>query len=119
MEETNRKKLLEAIYEGLLNVKGEEIVSLDLRKVDGAVCKYFIICGATSTTQVKGLADSVDKEVKEKTGERVWRKEGFDNMTWVILDYADVVVHIFQEEARKFYQLEELWADAKLTKIED
>lgn len=119
MEELNRKKLLEAIYEGLLNVKGDNIVSLDLRKIDGAVCKYFVICSANSTTQVKGLADSVAREVQDRTGEKVWRKEGFDNMTWVLLDYSDVVVHIFQEEARAFYQLDQLWADAKLTKIED
>ena len=113
------KELVDAIIEGLFKKKGEEIVSLDLTKIENSVCKYFIICHADSDRQVEALADSVLETVREETGESVWHKEGLGNATWVLLDYSDVVVHIFQKEYRDLYKLEELWADAKLVQHVD
>lgn len=118
-KEKNTKKLVDTIIEGLYKKKGEELVSLDLTKIENSVCKYFIICHADSDRQVEALAYSVIDTVREETGEKAWHKEGLDNATWVLLDYVDVVVHIFQKEYRELYKLEELWADAKLTKHVD
>ena len=111
---TNTKKLVGTIVEGLFKKKGIDVVSLDLTAIENTVCKYFIVCHADSDRQVDALADSVVETVREGTGEKVWHKEGLDTSTWVLLDYADVVVHIFQKEYRDLYKLEELWADAKL-----
>ena len=116
---TNTKEVVKASIEGILKKKGKYPVSLDLTKLENSVCKYFIICHGDSNTQVEALADSVLETVREETGEKVWHKEGLGNSTWVLLDYADVVVHIFQNEYRGFYKLEELWADAKLTSYND
>ena len=113
------KELLNAIIEGLHKKKGKELVSLDLTKLENSVCKYFIICHGDSNTQVEALADSVLETVKEETGQKAWHKEGLTNATWVLIDYADVVVHIFQKEYRDLYKLEELWADAELNYHED
>lgn len=113
------EKLVKAIIEGLQEKKAEEIVKIDLRNIDSSVCKYFIICHGTSTTHVSGLSDSVEDYVRDEINEKIWRKEGHQNSQWVLLDYADVVVHIFQKEYRDFYRLESLWADAKITRIKD
>ncbi len=111
------KELVQAIIEGLQETKAEDIVKIDLRNIDGAVCKYFIVCNGTSNTHVNALADSTEDYVYEQINEKVWKKEGIQNAQWILLDYADVVVHIFQKEYRDFYQLEKLWADAPITKI--
>ena len=103
----------------LFKKKGLEVVSLDLTNIENSVCKYFIICHGDSDRQVEALADSVLETVKEETGERAWHKEGFETSTWILIDYADVVVHVFQKEYRDLYKLEELWADAKLTRHND
>ena len=105
--------------EGIQELKGENIVCIDMSVVDNAVCEYFIVCTGTSNTHVNAIAESVKKEIKEGIGERPWRSEGFGNAEWIILDYINTVVHIFKEEAREFYNLEGLWADAKITKIEE
>jgi len=115
----NTTKLVEAAIEGLFKKKGLSVVSLDLTKIENSVCKYFIICHGDSDRQVESLADSVMETVLEEAGEKVWHKEGFDKATWILLDYADVVIHIFQKEYRDLYKLEELWADAILTQHED
>lgn len=115
----NTKKIVEAAIEGLFKKKGLDVVSLDLTKLENSVCKYFIICHGDSDRQVASLADSVLDTVREEVGEKVWHKEGYETATWVLLDYADVVIHIFQKEYRDLYKLEELWADAKLTRHED
>ncbi|MBI9054172.1 MAG: ribosome silencing factor [Bacteroidales bacterium] len=112
----NTNKLVEAIVEGLFKKKGLDVVSLDLTEIENTVCKYFVVCHADSDRQVEALAYSVVETVREETGEKVWHKEGLDTSTWVLLDYADVVVHIFQKDYRDLYKLEELWADAKLNK---
>jgi ribosome-associated protein len=118
-EKTNTKEIVSAAVEGILKKKGKNPVSLDLSELENSVCKYFVICHGDSNTQVEALADSVIETVREETGEKVWHKEGLDNATWVLLDYADVVVHIFQDEYRGLFKLEELWADAKITEYKD
>lgn len=118
-QEYNSEELVETIIEGLQERKAEDIVKIDLRNIDSSVCKYFIVCNGTSTTHVTGLADSVEDYVREEINEKVWKKEGVQNAHWILLDYADVVVHIFQKEYRDFYKLESLWADAPITRMED
>ena len=111
-------KLIETIVSAIEDKKGKNIVSLDLSGFDGAICSHFIVCNADSTTQVCAIASSVEEQVFEKLGEKVWRIEGQQNGVWVAMDYVDVVVHIFQTELRGFYKLEELWADAPMVKYE-
>jgi len=118
-EKTNTKEIVDAAIEGILKKKGKNPVSLDLTEIENSVCKYFIICHGDSNTQVDALADSVMEVVREETGEKVWHKEGLNTANWVLLDYSDVVVHIFQREYRDFYKLEELWADAKVTQYDE
>lgn len=91
---------------------------MNLKNIQNAVTDYFIICHGTSSTQVEAIADSIEFEVKKITGIKPWHKEGFQNAEWILLDYADVVVHIFQEKIRAFYQIESLWADAEIINIE-
>lgn len=110
------QELVSAIVEAVEDKKGENIVSLDLRNLDNAVCQYFVVCNANSTTQVGAIADGVTEKVFEKLDEKPWHSEGFDNCLWVLLDYGDVVLHVFQTEQRDFYRLEDLWADAKKEK---
>lgn len=109
--------LTDAIVEGILEVKGRNISILNLKDIHNRVCDYFIICQADSNTQVNAIAGSVEEMVKKLTGERPYRKEGFENSEWILVDYVTVVVHIFQTEVRNFYNLESLWADADVTEI--
>ena len=109
--------LAQLAVEGILEKKGSDIVSMDLRNVKHAVTDYFIICHAESTTQVGAIARSVEEEIYKATGEDPWHKEGFQNAEWILLDYVNVVVHIFQKEKRDFYAVESLWADAEILKI--
>ncbi len=104
--------LASIVIEGIFEKLGEEVVQIDLRKIKNAVADFFIVCHGKSRAQVEAIADSVQMEVKKAVGINVWKKEGFENAEWVLLDYVDVVVHIFQEGNRRFYKLEELWADA-------
>lgn len=108
-----------AIIEGSLEKKGHDIVTLDLSKIENAVCSTFVICHGTSNTQVEAIADSVLDVVKKNTGQSPWHKEGYQNSDWILLDYVDVVVHVFNQETRKFYNLEGLWADAEKRVIND
>ncbi len=103
-----------AVY-GIQEKKGNDIVRLDLRELNSSVSDYFIICNADSATQVKAIADSVEEEIYKKTQTNPWRKEGQDHADWIILDYFDVVVHIFKTEKREFYGIEDLWGDAQST----
>ncbi|WP_319482531.1 ribosome silencing factor [uncultured Draconibacterium sp.] len=113
------KVLLEAILEGIHRIKGKDITHVDLESIDHTECGHFIICHGTSSTHVDSIAHTVEQTVKEVTGEDVWHRDGYRNALWILLDYGDVMVHVFQEEARRFYNLEGLWADAKITKIEE
>ncbi|MFO7998532.1 MAG: ribosome silencing factor [Bacteroidales bacterium] len=122
MSETKAKDqtglLLDAIVKGIQEKKGKDIVSLHLSKIQSTVCDYFIVCHGTSRTHVNAIGDSVEHVVKINTGLNPRRREGMANAEWVLLDYLDVVVHVFQEPVRQFYQLEQLWADAPSEKFE-
>lgn len=109
--------VLDVAIKGLQDLKAENIVCIDLSKIENAVCDYFLIGTGTSNTHVNALAEAIKKEVKTILKENPWHSEGFGNAEWIILDYVNTVVHIFQAEARNFYNLEELWADAKITNI--
>ncbi len=111
-------KLIETIVGAIEDKKGKNIVSLDLSGFDGAICSAFVVCNADSTTQVAAIADGIEEKVQQELGEKVWRVEGQQSAVWIAMDYVDVVVHIFQTELREFYRLEELWADAPLTRHE-
>ncbi len=105
-------KLVETIVNAIQEKKGHNIVSLDLSGLDGTICDTFVICDVPSTTQVEAIAAGVEQKVEEELNEKVWRVEGLGNSVWVVMDYGDVMVHIFQKELRDFYQLDKLWADA-------
>jgi ribosome-associated protein len=110
------EKLKEAILEGIKKIKGKEITIIDLNTIQYTECGYFIICHGTSTTQVSSIAQSVEETVELKTKEKAWHVEGYKNSIWVLLDYGEIVVHVFHGQARDFYNLEGLWSDAKITK---
>lgn len=112
VKEYTTEKLVETVVAGMQEIKAENIVILNLKGTGSSVCDYFAICEAESGTQVNAIANSVEKTVKEELGEKANHKEGFENASWILLDYADVVVHVFQTEARNFYNIEEFWEDA-------
>lgn len=116
--EISSSQLADLVVQGMLEKKGQNIAVLDLRDVKNAIADYFIICSGTSDTQVNAIADSVLEEVEKQSGQDPWHKEGFQNREWILLDYLDVVCHIFQKEKRTFYDLEEFWGDAKIKYIE-
>jgi ribosome-associated protein len=111
------ERTVELIIEGIKEKKGKEIVSIDISKFENSVCDYFIICHGDSTTQVSAIAQWIEKTMEEQLNERAWKKQGFENAQWILLDYVDIVVHIFQKESRDFYNLEGLWADGNVKKI--
>lgn len=111
-------ELAETIIQGIQERKGEEIVKIDLKEVDGAVTDYFIICQANSTTQVVAIKDSIEEFLRKNVGEKPWHVEGTANAEWVLLDYVDVVAHIFLPEKREYFNLEGLWADAEILEVE-
>ncbi|MDD2277576.1 MAG: ribosome silencing factor [Bacteroidales bacterium] len=117
-DKDNTDKLHSCIINAISDKKALDIISLDLGTLPKAVCKHFIICHADSNMQVRAIADNIEEKVIEKLKERPWQKGGYENSIWVILDYVDIVVHIFQTEWRQFYKLEELWADANRTTYE-
>lgn len=119
IEQYTIEELIENIIEGIQRKKGKEIVVLDFRKIENAVCQYFIICHANSGTQVQAISESIEEVVKQNLKERVWHREGTDNAQWILLDYGHIVAHVFQEEYRKHYKLESLWADAKKKEIKE
>jgi ribosome-associated protein len=111
--------LTEIIIKGILDKKGKQIVSMNLKEIHHAVSDYFIVCHGTSSTQVHAIAESIEDKVRDAIGLKPWHREGLQNAEWVLLDYVDVVVHVFQEDARKFYQIEKLWADADVKIIDE
>ena len=112
---TRNSKIIKTIIAAIQEKKGENIISLDLRKIPEAVADFFIICQAGNTTQLKAIADFVETEVKEKCLEMAYKHEGRHGQQWILIDYVNVVVHIMMPEPRKFYQLEEMWSDAPMT----
>jgi ribosome-associated protein len=111
--------LLSGVIKGIFEKKGHYVLKIDLRKLENRIADYFVICHGTSTTQVDSLCDSVEDTVRELAGEKPLHIEGLDNCFWVLLDYGDVVVHIFLEKYREFYSLESLWADASIEAMAD
>lgn len=111
------KYFAEKIANLIFNKKGYDVLILDLQKL-ATFADYFVICSADSDTQVKAIADEIDKSLKDE-GIRCWHKEGLNALTWVLLDYVDVVVHIFKKDAREFYNIEKLWGDAPVIQMED
>lgn len=103
---------LRIIADAIQDKKGQKVISLDLRKTGGSISDYFVICNADSTTNVSAIADNIIKEAKEQLGLKPLRMQGMENNFWVILDYGNIVIHIFQTAYREFYRLEDLWADA-------
>ena len=109
---TKNSKLIKTIINAIQEKKGENIISLDLRKVNEAVADFFIICEASNQPQVRAISDFVEHEIKEKCDEFPYRHEGMKNSQWILIDYVNVVVHVMLTETRKFYKLEEMWSDA-------
>jgi len=103
---------LRVIADAILDKKGQDVVSLDLRPIGSAIADFFVVCNATSTTTVAAITDNILKETKEKLGLKPVRTQGMENNFWVILDYGNIVIHVFLTEYREFYRLEDLWADA-------
>lgn len=110
-------KIHQKIFDLIFEKKGYDLRLIDLKKVTN-IADYFIICSADSDIQVKAIADHIEEKLKDD-GIRLWHKEGYSSLTWVLLDYIDFVIHIFRKEAREFYNLEKLWGDAPIHDIED
>ncbi len=119
VKETETEQLIDAIVEGIQRKKGLEIIKIDLTKINHTECKYFIICHGNSSTQVDAIAHSVEDTVKELIDQSAWHIDGYRNSIWILLDYADIMVHVFQKESRQFYDLENLWADAHIELIKE
>ena len=111
-------ELITLILDGIEEVKGLEINVLDLREIENTVCDYFIICNGTSNTYVNAIVNSIQKTVSKTLKDKPWHIEGSENAEWVLLDYVNVVVHVFQKHIREFYDVEGLWGDAKVTLVE-
>jgi ribosome-associated protein len=110
--------LSDLVIQGMQDKKAQDIVVLDLRKVKSAIADFFVICTGTSDTQLDAIGDSVEDAIFKAVAENPWQREGKQNREWILLDYVDVVVHIFKKSRREFYDLEELWGDAKITHVE-
>ena len=111
--------LLGSIIKGIFEKKGQNVLKIDLRKLESRITDYFIICHGSSVTQVSAICDSVDETVRKEANEKPLHVEGLENCYWVLLDYSNVVVHVFLEEYRNFYSLESLWADAEIEAMKD
>lgn len=115
----NNDELLANIIKGIEEVKGTDINILDLREIDNSSCDYFVICNGNSNTQVNAIVNSIQKIVSKALKDKPWHVEGTDNAEWVLMDYVNIVVHVFQRHIREYYDIESLWGDAKITHIEN
>lgn len=111
-------QLIAHIISGIEDVKGRDVEILDLREIENTVCDYFIICNGTSRTHVNAIVGSIEKTVSKALKEKPWHVEDSPNSEWILIDYVNVVVHVFQKHIREFYDIEGLWGDAKSIKIE-
>ena len=111
--------LVSNIIKGIHEKKGQNVLKIDLRKLDSRIADFFVVCHASSSSQVSAICDSVEETVRKEAGEKPLRIEGLENCFWVLVDYGNVIAHIFIEEYRRFYSLESLWADAKIEVVED
>lgn len=114
-----KNKDVKVIADAMLEKKAQNVVSLDLRPVEGAICDYFVVCSANSTTAVAAIADNIIVKMMEKSGRKVLRMQGLENDFWIILDFGDIAVHVFLTQYRDFYRLEDLWADAEKEEFTD
>ena len=114
---SNADQLITTVLNGIEDVKGQNINILDLRELENTVCDYFIICEGTSNTQVNAIVNSIQKKVSKEIKDKPWHIEGSNNAEWVLMDYVNVVVHVFQKHIREYYDIESLWGDAKTTEI--
>ncbi|PIB36511.1 ribosome silencing factor [Reichenbachiella sp. 5M10] len=112
------ENLEQVVVQGMQEIKASDIVVMDLREISNSVAKYFVICSGNSDTHLDSIAQSVEEEVYKSLKIDPWHKEGRENKEWILLDYADVVVHIFRKDRREFYSLEKLWGDAVVSKVE-
>jgi len=115
---TKSSKIIKTIIAAIQDKKGENIISLDLRKINEAVADFFIVCEAGNQPQIKAIAENIERNVKEKCEEDPWHHEGYNSLQWVLLDYVNVVVHVMLPDTRKFYKLEEMWSDAVMQEFE-
>lgn len=115
---TRNSKIFKTIIQAIQEKKAENIISLDLRKIPEAVADFFVICEASSTTQVKAIADSIEEGVRKNCDELPYKHEGRQSLQWVLIDYVNVVVHVMLPENRRFYKLEDMWSDAPQEKHE-
>lgn len=115
----SKSELTDLIIDCIQDVKGKNIVKMDLRELDDAPTDYFIVCEGESTTQINGIAGNIERRLKHEYGIYPSRVEGKLNATWVLVDYFDIIVHVFYPETRKFYEIEDLWSDAKVTEYQD
>ena len=106
-----------SIIHGMKEKNGDDIVVIDFKKINNSLCDYFIICHGSSNRQVEAIAEGVEESVRKQLGIKPYHREGFENAQWILLDYLDIIVHIFEKETREFYKIEELWGDAETTKI--
>ena len=113
----NTDELISVIIKGIDDVKGDDIQLLDLREIENTVCDYFIICSGSSNTQVNAITGSIQKLVSKELKDKPWHVEGQNNSEWILMDYVNIVVHVFQKHIREFYDIESLWGDAKVTEI--
>ncbi len=111
---TANSRLYKSIIKAIRDKKGENIISLDLRKIPEAVADFFIVCEATSSIQIKAIADYVQDQVKLQCDENPYKFEGYQSLQWVLLDYVNIVVHVMHPESRRFYKLEDMWSDAEI-----
>ena len=114
---SNEDALISNIVLGIDNVKGIDVSLLDLRDIENTVCSYFVVCTGSSNTHVNAIVSAIKKTVSKELKEKPFHTEGNDNAEWVLIDYVNVVVHVFQKQTRDYYKIEELWGDAKTTKI--
>ncbi len=117
VKKVNTDDLIAEIVKGIDDVKGEDVQLLDLREIENTVCDYFIICSGNSNTQVKAISGSIQKNVSKNLKDKPWHIEGEVNSEWVLMDYVNVVVHVFQKQIREYYDIESLWGDAKITSL--
>ena len=110
---------IEVIVDAILEKKGQNVISLDLRKEGSGICDFFVICNADSTTNVSAIADNIEDQMIVRLNKKVLRSQGKENRFWIIQDYGDIVVHVFQTEYRNFYRLEDLWSDCEKKTYED
>jgi len=107
------KTLIDTIIDAISDLKGEEIKILDLREIENAFCEYFIICTGNSNTHVAAIAAAIERKVRKETKEKPWHVEGTENSQWILIDYTNIIVHVFQKQYREYYDIEGLWGDAK------